>query len=50
MALTLPSRTSKLFLEKQAATNAQLKKFLKSKGCTTRSKRQAAVEKAAVKS
>ena len=48
MTLSMP-KTRQLH-SKQEAVKAQLKKFLKTKGCTSKSKRLAAVEKAAVKS
>ncbi|NGP19320.1 hypothetical protein [Devosia aurantiaca] len=47
MTLSMP-KTRQLH-SKQEAVKAQLKKFLRTKGCTTKTKRQAAVEKASVK-
>ena len=47
MPLSMP-KTRQLH-SKQEAVKAQLKKFLKTKGVTSKSKRQAAVEKASVK-
>lgn len=48
-SLSSPTRSSKQYLERVASTNAQLKKFLKAKGCTTTRKRRQAIERAAVK-
>lgn len=48
--MSLSMSQSRKILSKQEAVKAQLKKFLKTRGCTSKSKRQAAVEKAAVKS
>lgn len=45
--LTAPSKSSKEYLREREARNAELRAFLKAKGCTTAPKRRAAMETAA---
>lgn len=45
--LTTPAKSTKDYLREHEARNAELRQFLKAKGCTTAPKRRAAMETAA---